>query len=109
MPFDSNPKLFGDFFLKFLTKGCFWKFCSWKSDRRTNKNPQDIPNTIIDKINKIRLLRVDTVLNDNIKQLAENIDNDEKTIESERVKVDENRMKLKKQNEIIALFYPRIY
>ena len=48
-------------------------------------------------------MRVDTVLNDNIKQLAENIDNDEKTIESERVKVDENRMKLKKQNEIIAL------
>ena len=109
MPFDSTPKLFGDFFFKFLTKGCFWKFCSWKSDRKTNKNPQDIPNTIPDKLNKIRLLRLETQLNDDIGYLAKTIENDKKKVESERAKVEKNRLKLKKQNEIIALFYPRIF
>ena len=54
-------------------------------------------------------MRLETQLNDNIKQLAKKIEIDEKTIESERVKEDKKRMKLKKQNEIIALFYPRIF
>ncbi len=96
-------------FLKVSKKGCFWKFCSWKSDRKTNKNPQAIPNVITDKLNKIRLLKLETQLNNDIRYLARKIENDKNTIESERVKEDKNRMKLRKQNEIIALFYPRVF
>ena len=54
-------------------------------------------------------MRLETQLNDDIGYLAKTIENDKKKVESERAKVEKNRLKLKKQNEIIALFYPRIF
>ena len=74
-----------------LKKGCFWKFCTWKSDLKNNLQ-------IVAKLkNKLKTIEQ--------KQSLQKLEEKKKQLE-EKQKQLENK---KKVHELIQLFYSRMY
>jgi ribosome-binding protein aMBF1 (putative translation factor) len=100
-----------EFFFTISTqiKGCFWKFCSWKSDRKKQKTSkvlaQKVRHRVINKFQKTHALKsaLDTKLN----ELAHVIEKQEKY---QMILSHDKAEKLRKlkEYELIHLFYNRL-
>ena len=86
------------------SKGCFWKFCTWKSDSQKN----EIRTKLEHKLNKLGVKSIEIIskFEKQLEKAKQNIETDSRL---SKEKFDKEREKAKLKEDLTHLFYNRFY